>query len=100
MGLFGEQCVRCGTKRIRREFEGLPTCTTCETEIRAEREEARPCPNDGEAMQKEIVLNVVIDRCPTCGGVWLDAGELNLIRMAANHEGLGSAFVLGMAPAF
>ena len=33
-------------------------------------------------MTKDVVLNVVIDRCPSCNGVWLDGGELELIRSA------------------
>jgi Zn-finger nucleic acid-binding protein len=27
-------------------------------------------------MSKAIAHSLVIDRCPTCQGVWLDAGEL------------------------
>ena len=27
-------------------------------------------------MDEEIALSLVIDRCPTCRGVWLDGGEL------------------------
>ena len=33
-------------------------------------------------MDKDVVLNVVIDRCATCKGIWLDGGELDLIRGA------------------
>jgi len=33
-------------------------------------------------MVKDVVLNIVIDRCPTCRGVWLDGGELDLLRGA------------------
>jgi Zn-finger nucleic acid-binding protein len=45
-------------------------------------------------MSKEIVLNVVLDRCPTCKGMWLDGGELDLLR-----EGIeaGMASDLGRA---
>jgi hypothetical protein len=86
MAIFGEKCVRCGERRTRHEFEGLPTCEPCENEIRARgraaEESPRSCPIDGQPMEKDVVLNVVIDRCTRCKGVWLDGGELELIRNA------------------
>lgn len=41
-----------------------------------QKEKPRLSPITGEPMNKEIVYGVVIDRCPTSGGVWLDHGEL------------------------
>lgn len=98
MGVWGERCVRCGTRRTRSTHEGLPTCDDCQNalqaRLRADAEEPRTCPLDGAAMSKEIVLNVVLDRCPTCKGMWLDGGELDLLR-----EGIeaGMASDLGRA---
>ena len=101
MALFGEKCVRCGKQRTKREFEGLPTCSPCEQALaakaRAEGEETRTCTLDGAAMSKEVVLNVVIDRCPECKGVWLDGGELELIRSAVSE---GMAMDLARAMTF
>ncbi|GJM18531.1 MAG: hypothetical protein DHS20C14_07440 [Phycisphaeraceae bacterium] len=37
---------------------------------------AAACPCDGTVMRKVDVEGVVVDRCPGCGGVWLDLGEL------------------------
>ena len=34
------------------------------------------CPKDGEPMNRVTLGSVGVDRCPVCGGVWLDAGEL------------------------
>jgi Zn-finger nucleic acid-binding protein len=34
------------------------------------------CPKDGVPMHRITLGSVAVDRCPTCGGVWLDAGEL------------------------
>jgi hypothetical protein len=86
MSIFGEKCIRCGNRRTKREYEGLPTCQSCEQELRArgraDSEDRRLCPLDGEVMEKDVVLNVVIDRCPSCKGIWLDGGELDLIRSA------------------
>ena len=98
MSLFGERCTRCGQTRTRRRYEGEPTCPACEARIRLESEVARSCPVDGAAMRKEIVLDVLLDRCEACGGVWLDAGELQLIREAAGREGAVQALVSTMIP--
>lgn len=41
--------------------------------------EPRLCPISGDMMEEIIISGVVIDRCPICGGIWLDAGELETI---------------------
>ena len=94
--IFGERCARCGTTRTKDDFEGLPTCDKCELEIQAEREEERPCPMCSTAMNKSIVLNVVVDKCPSCHGAWLDAGELDLLKQAIENGG-GGEFATGIA---
>ena len=84
MSLLGEKCARCGKKRTKKEFAGVPTCDECqqvlEMKLAASKESPRNCPIDGVAMKKEVTANVVIDRCPRCRGVWLDGGELELMR--------------------
>ena len=84
MAVWGEKCVRCGKKRTRETYEGLPTCDACRealgARLKADSEDRRLCPLDGVVMSKEIVLNVVLDRCPACKGMWLDGGELELLR--------------------
>lgn len=40
---------------------------------------ARHCPVDGAALVQKEFNGVVVDVCPTCHGVWLDAGELEAI---------------------
>jgi cytidyltransferase-like protein len=92
---FGQRCARCGEKRTKQEFEGLPTCEKCEVEIRAEREEKLPCPMCSTPMDKSIVLNIILDKCPTCHGAWLEAGELDLLKEAID-AGAGSEFATGM----
>jgi hypothetical protein len=86
MSLLGEKCARCGKKRTRKEFAGVPTCEECqhtlELKLAAAKESPRACPIDQTAMTKEVVSNVIIDRCSRCKGVWLDGGELELLRGA------------------
>jgi Zn-finger nucleic acid-binding protein len=64
-------------------------------QIKADREEKRTCPIDGTRMNKEVIMNVVIDRCLSCHGVWLDGGELDLIKKAI-VEKEGGDFVTGL----
>ena len=82
MSLFGDRCVRCNNTRSRKAFEGVPTCDDCERKIKMDREDPRSCPGDSTPMVKEVVSNVVIDRCPKCKGVWLDPGELDVMKKA------------------
>jgi Zn-finger nucleic acid-binding protein len=79
---MGETCVRCGNRRTRMEFEGVPTCMDCELKLKAEREETMRCHHDGGEMRKEVIQNVIVDRCPECGGVWFDGGELDILGAA------------------
>ena len=100
MGLFGEKCVRCGKKRTKKSFEGVPTCEVCELKIKAAREEPRRCPIDASVMKKDVVHNVIIDRCEQCGGVWLDGGELEVMKEAIEAgagDEFGAGMILGMA---
>lgn len=93
--LFGEICVRCGNKRTKETIEGLPTCDQCALMVKSTREEKRHCPIDGAQMNKEVVEGVIIDRCASCGGIWLDGGELELVKRAMS-AGAGGDFATGM----
>ena len=99
MSLLGEKCARCGKKRTRKEFEGVPTCDACQHELElklaAAKESPRPCPIDRAPMLKEVVSNVILDRCPRCKGVWLDGGELELLR-GAIADGVAESVLRGV----
>jgi Zn-finger nucleic acid-binding protein len=43
------------------------------------------CPVCRNAMITCELENVEIDHCPDCGGIWLDAGELELLLGAPQH---------------
>ena len=45
----------------------------------ASADKPRPSPITGEPMERIVISGVVVDRCPTSGGIWLDAGELEQI---------------------
>jgi hypothetical protein len=103
VALFGEKCARCGKKRTREEYEGVPICGVCrellEKNLEAASEESHSCPIDGTRMAKEIVFSVILDRCPSCHGVWLDGGELEQLRGAIT-AGVTSELVRGLTSPF
>jgi len=37
------------------------------------------CPRDGTALLAREYHHVTIDQCPTCDGIWLDKGELEIL---------------------
>lgn len=103
MSLMWNRCVRCGVELSEWEETDLPTCEACAGALREPKpgdEPTRACPVDGSPMTKEVVHMVAIDRCPSCHGVWLDGGELDLInRAVASGSGrvFASHLVLGIA---
>jgi len=80
-------CVRCREHPSVEVLDSLPTCRRCATAMRLKSESPRTCPVDGGLMRKEVVQNLLIDRCPSCGGIWLDHDELEaLLRLAAERQ--------------
>jgi Transcription factor zinc-finger len=97
MSLFGDKCVRCGV-RTHNAYEGKPMCDPCreyvELTLAEAREIKRACPADDTTLTKEMVHGVIIDRCPTCRGVWLDAGEMERMNQdVADEVWKATAFV-------
>ena len=92
LDLSDEPCVRCRkpTRYSGPGPDGLPTCRACRDELKRRRE-GRLCPHDGQSLIVEVVSNVAVDRCASCGGVWLDGGELELITRAAGQAAKRSA---------
>ena len=58
-------------------------------QLEAERTEAErrshylKCPKDGYDLGSNVHHGVTVETCPHCGGIWLDAGELEAL---AGHE--------------
>src|SRR5689334_9327688 len=38
------------------------------------------CPKDGTKLEAHEARGVTIDICPTCQGMWLDKGEVDIVR--------------------
>ena len=62
----------------------------------------RTCPKCGPEIEmlrhfESVARKIALDECPECGGIWLDTGELNVIRSEypnaeARHEAARQAF--------
>jgi Zn-finger nucleic acid-binding protein len=48
------------------------------------------------AMDKTVILNIIVDKCSLCHGVWLDGGELDLLKKAIEFGASGD-FALGLS---
>ena len=55
----------------------------------------RLSPITGEPMEQIIIQGVVVDRCPTSKGVWLDAGELEQLMGVSQADQTGEKNFLG-----
>lgn len=105
MGLFGpskEICRQCRKNKTRRRDEkGEPLCAECEIQAAMDAEDVIECPIDNQLMKKEQVgdTDLIIDRCPKCGGVWLDGGELETLKQTVEEESddSGANFCMGFA---
>lgn len=83
--------MRCG-QRTHHIVDGLSMCAPCAEHMQlivvAESEAKRRCPVDDTELTKEIAHMLVIDRCPTCRGVWLDAQEMERISTEVANEAM------------
>ena len=93
-------CFRCGKGFKWDEMTATPAgnlfCPECKPAMDPANEPIRKCPIDNTDMKKQLAGDVfIVDRCPSCGGVWLDKGELEIIQEWAQREGYGKGTFLG-----
>jgi Zn-finger nucleic acid-binding protein len=43
------------------------------------------CPDDGSEMEPNEIGGLTIDICQKCGGIWLDHGEIAVLKVTENH---------------
>ena len=92
MALDDFYCFRCGKgfkwEQMIATTAGNLFCPECAPLMDPKNEPIRKCPIDNTDMKKQLVADVfIIDGCPTCGGVWLDKGELEIIEKKSKDEG-------------
>ncbi len=44
------------------------------------------CPRDGTSLVAKEHNHVTIDQCPTCDGIWLDKGELEILAAGQSEQ--------------
>lgn len=73
------KCIHCGKNLFKSK---LTICKDCNIKIQAKKEIIVLCPNDKSQMEKKLIWNVVLDQCPVCGGIWIERGELEVVKKA------------------
>jgi Zn-finger nucleic acid-binding protein len=66
-------------------------------EAEATRAAALKCPKCEGALAEMKVEEVVVDRCDTCHGIWLDAGELEQLTAKEAEDGWFSRMLQSFA---
>ena len=93
-------CIRCFAKTSN-IFENEYICDGCEDLMLMEREERVHCPSLSHGrripMDKEVHGPIILDRCPVCGSVFLDKGELEKIKKHVENNSSNDSFVLPIA---
>lgn len=89
--LDGERCIRCSNyfkfEQLEAGPDGFGICADCSEKIGGAREPKRLCPVDGREMEKAFIRNVVlVDRCPSCKGIWFDGDELEVVERGISQE--------------
>src|SRR5215211_1055566 len=87
----GESCVRCEARfkfeELNYDGSGWGVCADCQPKVNPEAEPLRACPHDNQQMRKKVINHqVMIDRCSTCGGVWLDGDEIEVLKKMVERQ--------------
>jgi hypothetical protein len=75
-----EYFVRLDAELLKQRRAELDAQRAARAEADAKR--AAKCPRCEVDLTERELQQVMVDICPQCGGMWLDAGELDLIRDA------------------
>ena len=78
---FCNYCYATGNR------DGKNTCDRCAGDFDIKSEPTRICPIDQSEMVKVQVESIVLDKCEKCDGVWLDGGEIELLRNVSQRNG-------------
>ena len=82
-------------RKEREALEKLRAKMTIEEQAKAAAAAALRCPKCDAALEGIIHDQVEIDVCKTCGGVWLDAGELEQLSKRESGGWLGKLWGSG-----
>lgn len=85
-----EHFVKVEFERRRKMAEELSARLAAEERARLKEQHWMRCPKDGSELVETELRGVKVDLCPTCGGMWLDAGELDALAEGDRTGVLGS----------
>lgn len=96
-----QNCFRCGKRyesnQLTASPEGNRFCAACWQKTHSANEALRRCPVDGVDLKKRLVADaVLIDSCATCGGMWFDKGELEIVERKSRDMGWQQGFFVSM----
>lgn len=66
-------------RKDKESLDRLRSALAAEAQAKGKAAALMPCPRCAGSLKEEIFDEVQIERCDTCHGVWLDAGELRQI---------------------
>lgn len=66
-------------KKEREQLAKLRAKQEAEAKVAAKEESYMKCPKCGESLKARSFQKIEIDQCSGCGGIWLDAGELEQV---------------------
>jgi hypothetical protein len=72
-------------KKEREQLAKLKAKQEAEAKTTAKNAASMRCPKCGESLKARSFQKIEIDQCTGCGGIWLDAGELE--QVAEKDEG-------------
>jgi hypothetical protein len=100
--LYSKKCIVCrDVSTLNRNEKGEPVCKDCKSIEKAKQsEKSHACLNDGFQMTKQVVQGIVVDKCPRCGGVWLEQDEIeklvNIIESSDDSSSHFTGFATGL----
>ena len=76
-------------KKEREQLAKLRAKQQAVTEEAAKKTAHMKCPKCGEPLKPRSFQKIEIDQCAGCGGIWLDAGELETVAEKESGSWLG-----------
>jgi ribosomal protein L37AE/L43A len=76
-------------KKEREQLAKLKAKQEAEAKEAAKKSNYMRCPKCGESLKARSFQKIEIDQCTGCGGIWLDAGELEQVAEKEEASWLG-----------
>jgi hypothetical protein len=84
-----EYFLRMDAEKLKRAREELDKQRAQEVEEKRKGAHFMKCPSCGSDLEEINYQDIMIDKCGDCHGIWLDAGELELLAEGHGHISKG-----------